>query len=236
MQPRTPPRKITCRVNGHDTFTVPGRHSHHSKQFDGQLSLSATDTCPHRSLDAAMRSCVSGRSLALDHGLVYPHLTGGQNHPRSRQNSAARSAPAAGSAGMSHSWMGTLSTVRTSDVAMPGLSTKLFARNTIGGKSGEAKARPRNCCVAPSARPGYVLLEMTSLESVRPKRNGSPGTEAGLSSLWVSVNCPITFAPFRTWSRSSSWWYVKRRSFIFTTFVGPPIGPTSPGLPGIFSS
>lgn len=106
MQPCTPPRKITCCVNGHGVTTVPGRHSHHSKQFDGQLSLSATNTCPHRSIDASMRFFGSSRSLALDHGLVYPHPTGGQNHPRSRQNSAARSAPAAGSAGMSHRWMG----------------------------------------------------------------------------------------------------------------------------------
>jgi hypothetical protein len=78
MQPSTPPRKSTRCINGHGEFTVPGRHSYHSKQFDGQLSLSATDTRPHRSFDASVRR---GRSLALDHGLVYLHSTGGQNHP-----------------------------------------------------------------------------------------------------------------------------------------------------------
>ena len=88
MQPSTPPRKNTCWVNGHGIFTVPGRHSYHSKQFDGQLSLSATDTRPHRSFDASVRR---GRSLALDHGLVYLHSTSGQNHPwcRLRGTSAA---------------------------------------------------------------------------------------------------------------------------------------------------
>jgi hypothetical protein len=78
MQPSTPPRKSTRWVNGHGIFTVPGRHSDHSKQFDGQLSLSATNTRPHRSFDASVRR---GRSLALDHGLVYLHSTGGQYHP-----------------------------------------------------------------------------------------------------------------------------------------------------------
>src|ERR1700740_3306814 len=78
MQPCTPPRKTTCWVNGHGVFTVPGRHSHHSKQFDGQLSLSATNTRPHRSIEASM---CGGRSLALDHGLVYLHRTGGQHPP-----------------------------------------------------------------------------------------------------------------------------------------------------------
>ena len=78
MQPCTPPRKSTRWVNGHGVFTVPGRHSHHSKQFDGQLSPSATDTCPHRSVGTSMRR---GRNLALDHGSAYLHPTGGQNHP-----------------------------------------------------------------------------------------------------------------------------------------------------------
>jgi hypothetical protein len=87
MQPCTPPRKITRWVNGHGVITVSDRHSHHSKQFDGQLSLSATNTCPHRSVDASMRR---GRSLALDHGLVYLHSTSGQNHPLRLPNSCDR--------------------------------------------------------------------------------------------------------------------------------------------------
>jgi hypothetical protein len=78
MQPRTPPRQSTCWVGGHDIVAVPGRHSYHSEQFDGQLSLTATDTCPHRSCSTSMRR---GRSLALDHGLVYLHPDGAQNHP-----------------------------------------------------------------------------------------------------------------------------------------------------------
>jgi hypothetical protein len=52
-------------VNEHGVLAVPGRRSHHSKQFDGQLSLSAPDTRSHRSFDAAVRG---GRRLALDHG------------------------------------------------------------------------------------------------------------------------------------------------------------------------
>ena len=79
MQPCTPPRQSTCRVNGHGVLTVPARHSHHSEQFGGQLSPTATDTRPHRSTGTSMRG---GRSLALDHGLVYLHPSGAQNHPR----------------------------------------------------------------------------------------------------------------------------------------------------------
>ena len=79
MQPCTPPWQNTRWVNGHGIFTVPDRHSNHSEQFDGQLSLSAPDTCPHRSFGASIRR---GRSLALDHGLVYLHPSGAQNHPR----------------------------------------------------------------------------------------------------------------------------------------------------------
>ena len=78
MQPSTPPRQSTCRINGHGVFAVPDRHSHHSEQFDGQLSFSASDAGPHRSFGTSMRR---GRRLALDHGLVYLHPTGGQNHP-----------------------------------------------------------------------------------------------------------------------------------------------------------
>jgi hypothetical protein len=71
MQPRTPPRKATRCVNDRGEIAVPVRHSHHSKQFDGQLSLSAPDTRPHRSIGVSMRPCGSGgRRLALDHGSV----------------------------------------------------------------------------------------------------------------------------------------------------------------------
>ena len=55
MQPRTPPRQSTRWVNGHGEFTVPGRHSYDSEQFDGQLSLSATDTRTHRSFGTSVR-------------------------------------------------------------------------------------------------------------------------------------------------------------------------------------
>jgi hypothetical protein len=78
MQPRTPPRQSTCWVNGDGIFAVPGRYSYHSKQFDGQLSLPASDARPYRSFSTSMRR---GRSLALDHGLVYLHPDGAQNHP-----------------------------------------------------------------------------------------------------------------------------------------------------------
>ena len=66
MQPGTPPRQITCSINGHGILTVPSRHSNHAKQFDGQLSSTASDTGPHG-------SCIASRSLALDHGSVYRH-------------------------------------------------------------------------------------------------------------------------------------------------------------------
>jgi hypothetical protein len=78
MQPSTPPRQSTCRVHGHGVFAVPDRHSHYSEQFDGQLSFSASDAGPYRSFGTSMRR---GRRLALDHGLVYLHPAGGQNHP-----------------------------------------------------------------------------------------------------------------------------------------------------------
>ena len=96
MQPCTPPRQSTCWVNGHDVIAVPGRHSHHSEQFDSQLSLTAADACPHRSICASMRR---GRSLALDHGLAYLHPTSGQNHPHGcglRCRRASDRAPARG--------------------------------------------------------------------------------------------------------------------------------------------
>jgi hypothetical protein len=91
MQPCTPPRKGTCWVNDHGIFAVPARHSHHSKQFDGQLSLSAPDTGPHRSFGASMRlPSLGSRNLALDHGLVYLHRTDAQNRPRGSAESPVR--------------------------------------------------------------------------------------------------------------------------------------------------
>jgi len=64
MQPRTPPRQVTCCVNGHGTAAIPAVHSNYPKQFDGQLSLSAADACPYGSIRISMRR---SRSLALDH-------------------------------------------------------------------------------------------------------------------------------------------------------------------------
>jgi hypothetical protein len=78
MQPGTPPRQVTCLINEDGVSAIPARHGNHAKQFDGQLSLSAPDARPHRSFGTSMRR---GRSLALDHGLVYLHLTAAQNHP-----------------------------------------------------------------------------------------------------------------------------------------------------------
>jgi hypothetical protein len=49
MQPRTPPRQFSRCVNGHGAFAIPALDNDHSKQFDGQLSLSAADARPHRS-------------------------------------------------------------------------------------------------------------------------------------------------------------------------------------------
>ena len=48
------PGRLPACVNGHGPLTVPVRHSHHSEQIDGQLSLPAPDACPHRSFGAAM--------------------------------------------------------------------------------------------------------------------------------------------------------------------------------------
>ena len=92
MQPRTPPRQSTCWINGDGIFAVPGRHSYHSKQFDGQLSLPASDACPYRTFSTSMRR---GRSLALDHGLVYLHPDGAQNHPRGFVAHRRRASPRA---------------------------------------------------------------------------------------------------------------------------------------------
>ncbi|EUA34302.1 translation initiation factor If-2 [Mycobacterium xenopi 3993] len=76
-----PARKATRWVNDHGVFAVPGRHSDHAKQFDGQLSLSAADTRSHRPIGAPMPARIGRRSLALDHGSVYRHRTVSQNHP-----------------------------------------------------------------------------------------------------------------------------------------------------------
>ena len=66
MQPSTPPRQFSSRVNGHGILAIPVDRDY-PKQFDGQLSLSAPDTRPHRSTHASVRH---GRRLALDHGSV----------------------------------------------------------------------------------------------------------------------------------------------------------------------
>ncbi|OBG13216.1 hypothetical protein A5765_12695 [Mycolicibacterium celeriflavum] len=68
MQPRTPPRQLSRRVDGHGANTISAADSDHSKQFDGQLSFSASNAGPHRSdrfVGAA--SLRRSRSLALDH-------------------------------------------------------------------------------------------------------------------------------------------------------------------------
>jgi len=71
MQPCTPPRQATPVVNDRGMFAVPRRHSHHSKQFGGQLSLSAPHTRPHRSTGVSVCPARSGgRRVALDHGSV----------------------------------------------------------------------------------------------------------------------------------------------------------------------
>ena len=74
MQPRTPPRQAGPCVNDHGVFAVPARHSHHSKQLDGQLSLPAPDTRSHRAtgiVPVKVRPSGSGgRRFALDHGSV----------------------------------------------------------------------------------------------------------------------------------------------------------------------
>jgi hypothetical protein len=63
MQPGTPPRQFSCRVNGHGMIAIPVDHDY-PKQFDGQLSLPAANTRPNRSIWSSMRR---SRSLALDH-------------------------------------------------------------------------------------------------------------------------------------------------------------------------
>jgi hypothetical protein len=54
-------------INGHGMIAIPVDRDH-SKQFDGQLSLSAADTRPHRSdRSVGAASVRRSRSLALDH-------------------------------------------------------------------------------------------------------------------------------------------------------------------------
>jgi hypothetical protein len=48
MQPRTPPRQLSRRINGDGVFAIPV-DSDHSKQFDSQLSLPAANARPNRS-------------------------------------------------------------------------------------------------------------------------------------------------------------------------------------------
>jgi hypothetical protein len=68
MQPGTPPRQLSRRVNGHGVSAIPAVDSDYSKQFDSQLSLSATDARPHRPRKGIGRGAgLSSRSLALDH-------------------------------------------------------------------------------------------------------------------------------------------------------------------------
>jgi hypothetical protein len=64
MQPSTPPRQVTCCVNGHGAIAIPDVASNYPKQFDGQLSLPAADARPYGSIRISMRR---SRSLALDH-------------------------------------------------------------------------------------------------------------------------------------------------------------------------
>jgi hypothetical protein len=81
MQPRTPTRKVTGRVNNRNgTVTVAARLGHYPKQIDGQLSFPAPDTRTHRTFDAAVRPRGGPRILALDHGSVYRHRTDAPNH------------------------------------------------------------------------------------------------------------------------------------------------------------
>ncbi|GFM20678.1 uncharacterized protein PO1_contig-086-2 [Mycobacterium sp. PO1] len=71
MQPGTPPRKCFRCVNNHDDLAIPWAvptvDSYYSKQFDGQLSFSASDAGSHRPWWglASLHPC---RFLALDHG------------------------------------------------------------------------------------------------------------------------------------------------------------------------
>ena len=76
MQPSTPTRKVTGRVNDEGswcTLVVTIRLGHYPKQIYGQLSFPAPDTRPHRTFDAAVFLRGGSRILALDHGSVYRH-------------------------------------------------------------------------------------------------------------------------------------------------------------------
>ncbi len=93
MQPRTPTRKVTGRVNDHGaaamTVTVVAAPGYHPKQIDGQLSLSAPDTRSHRTFDTAVHPCAGNRTLTLDHGSVYRHRDTAP-HQRPNGRSVAR--------------------------------------------------------------------------------------------------------------------------------------------------
>lgn len=67
VQPRTAAGQFAMDVD--DNFPIiRSKHSNHTNQIHGQLSPSASDTCPHRF--TGMGAC-GRRSLTLDHGLVY---------------------------------------------------------------------------------------------------------------------------------------------------------------------
>ena len=88
MQPRTPTRKITCRVNNDGdamlALVIIVELGHYPNQIDGQLSLPAPDTRPHRTGGTAMLPCDEDRILALDHGSVYRYRNSALNQRRLR--------------------------------------------------------------------------------------------------------------------------------------------------------
>jgi hypothetical protein len=73
MQPRTPPRQITRCIDRDGLRAVSVVNSGHSKQFDGQPTLPASDARTHWSLGTSMQPRAGSRTLALDHGSVYRH-------------------------------------------------------------------------------------------------------------------------------------------------------------------
>ena len=84
MQPSTPTRKVTGRVNDQGTWctlVVTVRLGHYPKQINGQLSFPAPDTRPHRTFGAAMLLRGGNRILALAHGSVYRHQPVVLNQP-----------------------------------------------------------------------------------------------------------------------------------------------------------
>ena len=73
MQPSTPTRKVTRRVDDDGVDAILLAHGDHSKQFRGQLTPSTSDTRPHRSTRTAVLTRAGSRTRALDHGSVYRH-------------------------------------------------------------------------------------------------------------------------------------------------------------------